>query len=321
MENNNQINWCNKKHNRLTDPFGLKYVEYSNWNGTGNYYFILHFRDRDEFEYKHELEKPNVFLILTDVLEGYALRRFKKIDSFVCDNNLQGKVIFATCLVDAEKEYSAWTDSPNFRTIYYPEWYHRVYDNLYDYHLENLSYDRSQYFCCLNNRPHDHRIKSVDYLLDNNLDKHGIVTSVQHNMLVDGEGSRPNDYNRQIYKDTLINVVTETHYEPVWNKHHHIFLSEKTWKPIVCKQAFIIIGPQYTLKYLKDLGFKTFGELWDESYDECNSSKRLYIALNSLYNAINSYSVDDLVRATLDIRKHNLAHFKNIRQEMIKTCT
>ena len=121
--------------------------------------------------------------------------------------------------------------------------------------------------------------------------------------------------------DALINVVTETHYDPSWNKLHHIFLSEKTWKPIVCKQAFIIIGPQYTLKYLKDLGFKTFSELWDESYDECNSNKRLYIALNSLYNTINGYTIDELNRATVDIRKHNLKHFKHIREEMITSCT
>lgn len=321
MENNNQINWCNKQHNRLTDPFGLPYKEYSSWNGEGNYYFILHFRDRDEFQYKAELQHPNVFLILTDILEGYALRRFSKIDQFVCNNNLQGKVIFATCLVDAEKEYAAWTDSPNFQTLYYPEWYHRVYDNLYDYYLDKLSYNKTQYFCCLNNRPHNHRISTVDYLLENKLETHGLVTSVHHNLLIDGEGSRPNDYNREIYKDTLINVVTETHYEPHWNKYHHIFLSEKTWKPIICKQAFIIIGPKHTLKYLKELGFKTFDHLWDESYDNCDSHNRLYIALNSLYNTINGYTIDELNRATIDVRKHNLNHFKSIRESMIKTCT
>ena len=70
MENNNQVNWCDKQHNRLTDPFGLPYKEYSKWNGEGNYYFILHFRDRENFKYIEELKIPNVFLILTDVLEG-----------------------------------------------------------------------------------------------------------------------------------------------------------------------------------------------------------------------------------------------------------
>jgi len=126
--------------------------------------------------------------------------------------------------------------------------------------------------------------------------------------------SKPNNFNPEIYS-ALINLTSETFYD-----EPGLFLSEKTWKPIVCKQAFIIVGPKHTLKYLKELGFKTFDHLWDESYDDADQEKRLYKAINSLYNTISNYSLEELQRATLDVRKHNYKHFKSIKESMIKTC-
>jgi hypothetical protein len=39
---------------------------------------------------------------------------------------------------------------------------------------------------------------------------------------------------------------------------------------------FVIVGTQGSLKYLRSYGFKTFGDLWDESYDdEPDDSKRI----------------------------------------------
>jgi hypothetical protein len=353
--------YSDKKHNRCTDPFGLPYLAYEDWKGDGEYYFIRYFRERNKFEYIEELQRPNVFLILHDLLEGYAYRRFPKIDRFVCENNLQHKVIFATSLYNAENEYEKWTDNPNFKTVYYPEWYHRVYDNLIDYNLHKIKYDRANYFCCLNNRPHPHRLQTVTYMdylglldrgtvtcLDKQYETYEAVPTMYDSIVMSyknfteetfdiineqkeitkhklplnfdtedfSRGSRPHDYNRLVYQDSLINVVTETHYEPHWNVHEHIFLSEKTWKPIVCKQAFIIVGPMHTLKYLKQLGFKTFDHIWDETYDDCNQEKRLYKAVESLYNTLSKYSLEELQHATLDVRKHNFEHFKSIKESM-----
>jgi hypothetical protein len=46
-----------------------------------------------------------------------------------------------------------------------------------------------------------------------------------------------------------------------------VFITEKTYKPIYVCQPFIIVGNTYTLKKMKELGFKTFDKWWDESYD------------------------------------------------------
>lgn len=327
MEINSNINYSNKDHNRYTDPFGLPYKSFQHWqqNPVGKYFYIKYFRDRDNEEIiKHVKENENVFYILHDNLEGYARRRFKKIDAFVNENNLHNKVYFSSSLKSTAEEYDDWLQQYKlpkvFTAFYYPEWYHRVYDNLIDYRLKKLSYLKDTYFCCLNNRHHEHRVLLVQDLQNNEILDKGLVSSDFHKICIDGIGSRPNDYNPLIYAKSLINVVTETYYRQEWNNTGNLFFSEKIWKPIVCKQAFIIVGPKHSLKYLKELGFRTFDEIWDESYDNEDYKKRLYMAANSLYNTINNYSIEELNQATLEIRKHNFQHFKKIRQEMIKTC-
>jgi len=118
----------------------------------------------------------------------------------------------------------------------------------------------------------------------------------------------------------LINIVTETHYHPIFQNYQHLFISEKLWKPIVCKQAFVVIGPQYTLKYLKSLGFKTFSCIINENYDNEDESTRLFSAIDALYEATQKYTLQEMDQMTRKIRKYNLKHFVNIQKEMVKTC-
>jgi hypothetical protein len=67
--------------------------------------------------------------------------------------------------------------------------------------------------------------------------------------------------NPNWYKDTFASVVCETSvYQPV-------FLSEKTFKPFAYGHPFITIGATGTLKQIKELGFVTYDNLFDESYD------------------------------------------------------
>lgn len=125
------------------------------------------------------------------------------------------------------------------------------------------------------------------------------------------EGSRPHDYNPNIYNTCLINLVTETWYHKIWSKKYHNFLSEKIWKPMVAKQIFILIGPQYSLKYLKDNGFKTFDKYIDESYDNLEDNERLFAAVDSLNAVMKKYTIQELSDLTKDIREYNLELLKS----------
>jgi len=61
---------------------------------------------------------------------------------------------------------------------------------------------------------------------------------------------------------SFLYIVTETHVN-----NSSMFISEKTYKPMRIGLPFIILGNVGTLKALKELGFKTFSEWIDESYD------------------------------------------------------
>ena len=65
------------------------------------------------------------------------------------------------------------------------------------------------------------------------------------------------------YQTSLISVVTETNFE-----NNDIFNTEKIFKPMIHRHPFILVGPYKTLEYLKEMGYKTFSDFWDESYDD-----------------------------------------------------
>jgi hypothetical protein len=71
------------------------------------------------------------------------------------------------------------------------------------------------------------------------------------------------------YKSTYFSIVTETLFYEYGN-----YLSEKTWKPIAHLHPFVLISRPGMLKFLHSLGFKTFSEFWDESYDTIESNPK-----------------------------------------------
>jgi hypothetical protein len=70
------------------------------------------------------------------------------------------------------------------------------------------------------------------------------------------------DFDINDYNNTEFEVVLETLFD---DQRHH--LTEKTLRPIACKQPFILASTPGSLNYLRSYGFQTFGEIFDESYD------------------------------------------------------
>jgi hypothetical protein len=79
------------------------------------------------------------------------------------------------------------------------------------------------------------------------------------------------DNLKKFYSDVFVDIVTESRFaQPTAN------YSEKVLQPIFYKKPFIMVGPPKTLEYMRSMGFKTFSDFWDESYDECiNHEDRL----------------------------------------------
>ena len=82
------------------------------------------------------------------------------------------------------------------------------------------------------------------------------------------DGQTPSLYNTketmlaQFYRDIFVDIVTETRFAQACANY-----SEKVLQPIQYMKPFILLAPPYCLKYLKESGYQTFDQFWDESYD------------------------------------------------------
>jgi len=75
----------------------------------------------------------------------------------------------------------------------------------------------------------------------------------------------------ELYQDTYFSLVTETVFD-----YPYSFRTEKIWKPIAIGHPFVVASNAGYYRDLHDLGFKTFGNLIDESFDqETDNAKRL----------------------------------------------
>ena len=108
--------------------------------------------------------------------------------------------------------------------------------------------------------------------------------------------------------ESLLYLVTET---VATGRRHH--LTEKTFKPIALGMPFMIVGTQGSLRYLRSYGFRTFGDLWDESYDdEPDDSKRIEKIAQVLKQLEDlEEHRQDIFDSAWDIIQHNWNHFYN----------
>lgn len=113
------------------------------------------------------------------------------------------------------------------------------------------------------------------------------------------------------YYDCFCAVVNETRFaQPLAN------FSEKTLQAMAAKLPLIMVAPPRTLEYLNELGFKSFSDFWDESYDlEENHEKRLLMIFD-LIDKINNYSQEELESMYADMKdilEHNCKRLQELK--------
>lgn len=111
------------------------------------------------------------------------------------------------------------------------------------------------------------------------------------------------DINRPYYQNSLVSIVTETNFNA-----HEVTLTEKSFKPSKEKHPFIIVGAPGSLQAFRDMGFKTFGEFWDENYDNLPDPRQRMKAILDILNYIGSWTPDqvkDFRRKVKPILDHN----------------
>ena len=108
---------------------------------------------------------------------------------------------------------------------------------------------------------------------------------------------------RNFYQNSLVSVVTETNFE-----NDELTLTEKAFKPAKEKHPFIIIGVTGSLKAMRDMGFKTFSEFWDESYDDEDEPRYRLWKIMQLCREIATWDnekIIDFKRKVKPILEHN----------------
>jgi hypothetical protein len=108
---------------------------------------------------------------------------------------------------------------------------------------------------------------------------------------------------KEPYEKSYITIVAETIFKEKYN-----YISEKTWKPIAHQHPFIMVGRPGILKYLKEIGFKTFSPFIDESYDdEPNTEKRFKMIVDEIkrLDSLSMGELDNIIKSLNEVLEHN----------------
>lgn len=102
-----------------------------------------------------------------------------------------------------------------------------------------------------------------------------------------------------LYLQCWLEVVAETCYDDLW------FYTEKTVKPMVTASPFLVLSAPGYLGYLKNYGFRTFGNLIDEKYDTVVNLTDRARALIGVLHDICTNGAESFYNSSNEIRKHN----------------
>jgi hypothetical protein len=109
--------------------------------------------------------------------------------------------------------------------------------------------------------------------------------------------------------NTDIHIVTESLMEiKNTTEYSHLFLTEKTFKPIALKAPFIIAAQPGALAHLRSNGYRTFHECWNEDYDAIEDpQKRLDSIIETVLYIANASTTaySDIIRRAYEIAEYN----------------
>lgn len=180
-------------------------------------------------------------------------------------------------------------------------------------------------FLNYNRNPRAHRIEFLSNVLNSNIFDRGLISLGK---IIDGDNeflinnspitidetsdlkfNKACNITKGDYEKTFLSVVSETLVDK-----DTLFITEKTWKPIMVGHPFMILGNQGTLKYLKSIGYKTFGLWINEEYDDISDSSARSIKIVNELEKLSKKSVEELVeirKEMMEVCKHNYENFNN----------
>jgi hypothetical protein len=187
--------------------------------------------------------------------------------------------------------------------------YNRAWEGTREYRLKfiDLLIENNLLDCCKTNfTPYDNKLHYNHYIFNNpnwqpvhKLEQYLEPTTATSNSSADFD---VNDYN-----NTEFEIVLETLFDDTRQQ-----LTEKILRPIACKQPFILASTAGSLKYLQHYGFKTFGDIIDESYDTIHDPVERMKSIIKTMRDIASWSSEyktTQIKKIKQITEYNHLHF------------
>jgi hypothetical protein len=158
------------------------------------------------------------------------------------------------------------------------------------------------------NHTRDQIVTKLTPVLDN------FIWSYRDKKLPNDLDSTNNNYQRFFnpnwYDDTYFSTVVESQQQgPCYRP------TEKIFKTCAYYHPFLLIGQHHTLKRLKQLGFETYNNIFDESYDDIIDFD---LRLNAVIKNINNFDPVPYDAETQCRLQHNHDHFFD--QPLVESC-
>jgi hypothetical protein len=118
------------------------------------------------------------------------------------------------------------------------------------------------------------------------------------------------------FANAYCNIVMETHFDA--DSSGGVFLTEKTFKPIKHGQLFFIAGPAGSLQQLRDLGYRTFDSVLDNTYDRIVDNTQRWIRLCDAISQSQHRLADRFDTARADI-EHNQQLFAALKTQRLNS--
>jgi len=234
-------------------------------------------------KYNAELDKIVVDMRQEPIVESEK----DQIDVFCKDNDIDNLLIFHNnvAMKNTENYYS-------FPYLLITTQKYMKRDSQYG--KIDLKSKKEKIYNCLNSMEKEHRTIIFDNLKRKGLLNMGFVSYIDRGVIlpkkIDPMGKSPigwDCFNYYVTEKSYFSVVTETQHEYDNPDYDGLHITEKTYKALI-SQPFIIVGQYGHLKKLREYGFETYSELFDESYDLIkNPRKRLNFIVDEIERLCN----------------------------------
>jgi len=164
-----------------------------------------------------------------------------------------------------------------------------------------------------NNKEFDNNILKSNDEFRNRTPVEFDTQNVKDKEMWDGGYESSRAFKREVYLDSYIYIGTENRYVD------EIYITDKIFNGVACLQPFIVFSCVGYLKYIKKLGFKTFDDFIDESYDEISDNGERFVALCNELDRIKNIPLDEIHKWYISIKDrliYNRNHYLSFGEKV-----